>query len=141
MVSFFSTTDKMRLNLVQNFLVIVILFGSVIQARWSRTLPRSENKEILKITRQTNKKSRTFSSLPKEFQNKSNQEIIMEKYCLFLLGAYKECMEKYLGFKLRKVQKNEEKQYRRQNTSTSLLSTATTSSPLMATNEKIYVRI
>ena len=140
MVSFFSTTDKMRLNLVLYFLVIAILFGSVIQARWSRTLPRIENKKMTKTTRQTDKKSQTFPSLPKEFQNKSDQEI-MEKYCLFLLGAYKECMEKYFGFKLRKVQKNEERQYRRQNTSTSVLPTSTTSSPLMATNEKIYVRI
>ena len=140
MVSFFSTTDEMRLNLVLYFLVIAILFGSLIQARWSRTLPRLENKETPRTTRQTDKKSQTFSSLPKEFQNKSDQEI-MERYCLFLLGAYNECMEKYLGFKLRKVQKNEEKQYRRQNTSTSVLPTSTTSSPLMATNEKIYVRI
>ena len=36
----------------------------------------------------------------------------MEKYCRFLLGAYKECLAKYVDFKLRKVHGNEEKQPR-----------------------------
>ena len=95
----------MRLKLVLIFsYVLVILFGSVIEARWSKTLPRSENKKIAKEV-----KSQAFPTLPWKFQNMSDKEI-MEKYCRFLLGAYKECLAKYVDLKLRKVHKNEEKQ-------------------------------
>ena len=120
----------MRLNLVLIFSYAVILFGSVIQARWSRPLPRSENKKITKIfTSRREVKSQDFPTVPKGFLNKPDKEVI-EKYCRFLLGAYQECMEKYVDFKLRKVWENEEKPYRGQTTST-------TSSPLIATSEKI----
>ena len=112
----------MRLKLVLIFsYVLVILFGSVIEARWSKTLPRSENKKIAKEV--------AFPKLARKFQNKSDREK-KEKYCRFLLGAYKECMAKYVDFKLGKVQENEERPYRQKKPST-------TSSPL----EKIYVRI
>ena len=141
MASLFTSADTMRLNLVLNFLYIVIVFGLVIEARWSRTLPSSGKKKILKIFMSRIKtKSQAFQTLPKESRKKSDKET-MEKYCRFLLGAYKECMAKYLGFKLIKVQKNEEKQHRRQNTSTTVSPTSTTLSPLIRKNEKIYVRI
>ena len=130
MVSFFTITDKMRLNLVLIFSYVVILFGSAIQARWSRPLPRSENKKITKIfTSRREVESQDFPTVPTGFLNKPDKEVI-EKYCRFLLGAYQECMEKYVDFKLRKVWENEEKPYRGQTTST-------TSSPLIATSEKI----
>ena len=119
----------MRLNLVLIFSYLFILFGSVIQARWSRPLPRSENKKIPKITTPTNVKPQAFPKLPRKFQNKSDREK-KEKYCRFLLGAYKECMAKYGDFKLGKVQENKKRPYRQEKPST-------TSSPL----EKIYVRI
>ena len=97
----------MRLKVVLIFShILVILVGSVIEARWSKTLPRSENKKIAKEV-----KSQAFQTLPRKFENKSDK-VIMEKYCRFLLGAYKECLEKYVDFKLRKVQENEEKQPR-----------------------------
>ena len=130
----------MRLNLVFNIFCIVILFGSL-QSRWSRTLPRSETKKILKIFKsEPMVKYRGIQSLPKRFRKKSSNEI-MNKYCLFLLGAYEECLAKYLGFNLRKIRPNEEKQRRIQYTTTSVLPTSTTSSPPITTNEKIYVRI
>ena len=97
----------MRLKVVLIFShILVILVGSVIEARWSKTLPRSENKKIAKITKEV--KSQAFQTHPRKFQNKE----IMEKYCRFLLGAYKECLKKYADLKLRKVQENEEKQPR-----------------------------
>ena len=97
----------MRLKLVFIFsYVLIILFGSEIEARWSKTLPRSENKKIAKEV-----KSQAFQTFPKKFQNKPDKEV-NEKYCRFLLGAYKECLAKYVDFKLRKVQENEEKQPR-----------------------------
>ena len=100
----------MRLKVVLIFShILVILFGSVIEARWSKTLPRSENKKITKIAKEV--KSQALQTLPRKFQNKLDKEI-MEKYCRFLLSAYKECLAKYVDFKLRKVQENEEKQPR-----------------------------
>ena len=130
----------MRLSLFLNIVCMIILFGSL-ESRWSRTLPRSETKKILKIFKsQTMVKSRSIQSLPKRFRKKSSNKI-MNKYCRFLLGAYEECLEKYLGFNLRNVQQNEEKQKRRQNTTTTVLLTSTTSSPPVTKNEKIYVRI
>ena len=94
MVSFSKTTDKMRLKVVLIFShILVILFGSVIEARWSKTLPRSENKKITKIAKEV--KSQAFQTLP------------MEKYRRFLLVAYKECLAKYVDFKARKFQENE----------------------------------
>ena len=97
----------MRLKVVLTFShILVILIGSVIEARWSKTLPRSENKKIAKEV-----KSQAFQTLPRKFQNKSDKEI-MEKYCRFLLGADKECLAKYVDFKLRKFQENNEKQSR-----------------------------
>ena len=136
MVSLFTTIHKMRFNLALHFLPIAILFGSVIQARWSRTLPRSETKKILKIfTSQIMVKPRGFRTIPKKFEKKSNKEV-MEKYCRFLLGAY----QSMYCFKLRKVRENGEKQKRRKNTSIST-STTTTSSLIITANEKIYVRI
>ena len=90
----------MRLKVVLIFShILVILFGCVIEARWSKTLPRSENKKIAKEV-----KSQAFPTLPRKFQNKSDKEI-MEKYCRFLLGAYKECLAKYVDFKLKKFRK------------------------------------
>ena len=100
----------MRLKVVLIFShILVILIGSVIEARWSKTLPRSENKKIAKIGEEV--KSQAFQTLPKKFQNKSEKEI-MEKYCRFLLGADKECLAKYVDVKLRKFQENKEKQTR-----------------------------
>ena len=120
----------MRLNLVLIFSYAVILFGSVIQARWSRPLPRSENRKIPDIFPSQRKvKSQNFPTVPKGFLIKPDKEA-MEKYCWFLLGAYKECMTKYAAFKLRKVREKEEKPFRGQTTST-------TSNPLIATSEKI----
>ena len=122
----------MRLKLVLIFsYVLVILFGSVIEARWSKTLPRSENKKIPKIPKEV--KSQAFPTFPKKFQNKSDKEI-MEKYCGFLLGAYKECMAKYVDLKLGKVHENKENPYKQKKPST-------TSSPPIDRHEKIYVRI
>ena len=115
----------MRLKLVLIFSYAVILFGSVIEARWSKTLPRSENKKIAKEV-----KSQAFQTFPKKFQNKPDKEV-NEKYCRFLLGAYKECMAKYVDLKLGKVKENKENSNRQKKSST-------TSSPLI---EKIYVRI
>ena len=124
----------MRLKRVLIFsYVLVVLFGSVIEARWSKTLPRSENKKIPKITTPTNVKSRAFPNLPRKFQNKSDREK-KEKYCRFLLGAFKECMTKYVDLKLGKFQENKENPYRQKKTST-------TSSPPIDRHEKIYVRI
>ena len=100
----------------------------------SETLPRSENKKIPKITTPTNVKPQAFPNLRRKFQNKYDREK-KEKYCRFLLGAYKECMTKYVDFKLGKVQENKEKSYTQKKPST------TTSSPLIDRNEKIYVRI
>ena len=120
----------MRLKLVLIFSYAVILFGSVIQARWSRPLPRSRNKKIPKIfTNQIEVGSQDFPTVPKGFLNKPDKEVI-DKYCRFLLGAYEECMEKFGDFKLRKIRENEEKTYRRQTTST-------TSSPFITISEKI----
>ena len=120
----------MRLNLVLIFSYAVILFGSVIQARWSRPLPRSEKRKILNIfTSQREVKSQNFLTVPKGFLNKPYKEV-MEKYCQFLLGAYKECMTKYAAFKSRKVPEKEENPFRGQTMST-------TSNPLIATSEKI----
>ena len=110
MVSFSKTTDKMRLKVVLIFShILVILFGSVIEARWSKTLPRSETKKMSKIAKEV--KSQAFQTASRKFQNKSDKEIML-KFCHFLLGAYKECLAKYVDFKLRKVQENEEKQPR-----------------------------
>jgi hypothetical protein len=107
-----------------------MLFGSVIEARWSRPLPRSENRKIpIIFTSQREVKSQNFPTVTKQFLNKPDTEV-MEKYCRFLLGAYKECMTKYAAFKLRKVQEKEEKPFRGQTTST-------TSSPLISTSEKV----
>ena len=120
----------MRLKLVLIFSYAVILFGSVIQARWSRPLQRSENRKIPDIfTSKREVKSQNFPTVPKGILNKPDKEVI-EKYCWFLLGAYKECMTKYATFKLRKVQENEEKPFRGQTTST-------TSSPFITTSEKM----
>ena len=100
----------------------------------SEKIPESRNRKMpTKFTHQTKAKSQAFPSLNKKFQNNSDKEI-MEKYCRFLLGAYEECMAKYGKIKERKVQENEEKQHRGQKTST-------TSSLLIDTNEKVYVRI
>ena len=130
MVSFLTIPDMMRLNLVLIFSYVFILFGSVIQARWSRPLPRSENRKIPNIfTSRRKVKYQNFPTVPEGFLNKTDKEV-MENYCPYLLGAYKECMAKYVDSKLRKVQKKEEKPYRGQTMST-------TSSPLIATTEKI----
>ena len=86
-----------------------------------------------KFTHQTKVRSQAFSSPTKKFQNKLDKET-MEQYCQFLLGAYEECMAKYVKMKQRKVREKEEKQHRGHKTST-------TSSPLIKTNEKVYVRI
>ena len=112
--------------------ILVILFGSVIEAIWSKTLPRSENKNIAKIAKEA--KSQAFPSPNKKFQNNLDKET-MEKYCRFLLGAYKECFAKYLDFKLGKVQESKEKPYTQKKPST------TTSSPLIDRNEKILRKI
>ena len=154
----------MRLNIFLNFsylvILIITLFGSEIQAslgnykaRWiSRTLTRSDIKKILvipkKIARSENNKipksqkevkSQGFSPYPKEFQKKSDKEII-GKYCRFLLGAFRACVANFLGFKLRrKLRENEEKQKKkREDTSTTVLPIPTTSS---LPNEKIYFRL
>ena len=103
------------------------------QPRWSGTLPRSENKKIPKITTPTNVKSQAFPNLPRKFQDKSDREK-KEKYCRFLLGAYKECMAKYVDLKLGKVQENEEKQYRQKKSST-------TSSQLIDRHGWLNIRI
>ena len=78
-------------------------------------------------------------TFPKEFQKKSDKEII-GKYCRFLLGAYKACVANFLGLKLRrKVWENEEKEKKkRKYTSTTVLPIPTTSS---LPNEKIYFRL
>ena len=101
------------------------------------SLTRSENNKIAKSQKEV--KSQGFSSYPKEFQKKSDKEIIV-KYCRFLLGAYKACVANLLGLKLRrKVRKNEEKQKKkREDTSRTVLPIPTTSSP---SNEKIYFRL
>ena len=124
----------MRLKLVLIFSYAVILFGSVIQARWSRPLQRSENRKIPDIfTSKREVKSQNFPTVPKGILNKPDKEVI-EKYCWFLLGAYKECMAKYVDFKFGKLQENKEKPYTQKKYSTTL-------SPLIDRNEKIYVRI
>ena len=92
----------MRLKVVLIFShILVILFGSVIEARWSKTLPRSENMKIAKEV-----KSQAFQTVPRKFQNKSDKEIML-KFCHFLLGAYKECLAKYVDFKLFELKENE----------------------------------
>ena len=103
------------------------------------SLTRSENNKSKMPKSQKEVKSQGFSSYPKDFQKKSDKEII-GKYCRFLLGAYKACVANFLGFKLRrKVWENEEKQKRkREYTSTTILTKPTTSS---LPNEKIYFRL
>ena len=87
-----------------------------------KSLATSENNKSKIPKSQKEVKSQGFSSYPKDFQKKSDKEII-GKYCRFLLGAYKACVAKFLGFKLRrKVWENEEKQKKkREYTSTTIL--------------------
>ena len=101
------------------------------------SLTRSENNRIPKSQKKV--KSQGFSPYPKEFQKKSDKEII-GKYCRFLLGAFRACVANFLGFKLRrKLRENEEKQKKkREDTSTTVLPIPTTSS---LPNEKIYFRL
>ena len=105
--------------------------------KMSKILTRSENNKIPKSKKEV--KSQGFSPYPKEFQKKSDKEII-GKYCRFLLGAYRACVANFLGFKLRrKVRENKEKQKKkREDTSTTVLPIPTTSS---LPNEKIYFRL
>ena len=62
-------------------------------------------------------KSHAFPNLPKKFQDKSDRKK-MDKYCRFLLGAYKECMAKYVDLKLGKVHENKENPYKQKKPST-----------------------
>ena len=127
-------------NLSQNFIVHLI-FWTVIQARWSRTLPSSlvyKGKKVQQTERDNFEKK--FPILSSKF--KKNSLKVVEKYCRFLLGAFKECMAKYHSefrpsFKTWKKVKESIKT----TTISPMMSISTTPVQLMTAHEKIYVRI
>ena len=103
----------------------------------SKSLTRSENNKMPKSQKEV--KSQGFSPYPREFQKKSDKEII-GKYCLFLLGAYKACKAKLLGLKLRRNawEYEEKRKKKREDIITTVLPIPTTS---YLPNEKIYFRL
>ena len=103
------------------------------QVPLSLQVKRCPDQETKNYPQNSHIRQKQTPRLNKKFRNNLDKET-MEKYCRFLLGAYEECMAKYGEMKERKVQENEEKQQRGQKTST-------TSSTLIDTNEKVYVRI
>ena len=86
----------MRVNVV--FMILILaFFGTEIQARWSKIVPKSKNNQPFKILSTQKSTSKEFPFLPKRFQNKSIAEIY-ERYCQFILGASKECIKQYIEF-------------------------------------------
>ena len=86
----------MRFNVV--FIILILaFFGTEIQARWSKIVPKSKNNQPFKILSTQKSTSKEFPFLPKRFQNKSIAEIY-ERYCQFILGASKECIKQYIEF-------------------------------------------
>ena len=106
----------------------------VIEARWSRTLPSNPKQEIKKVQKtQKDNFSDLYPFLASIFQKRSPK--IVETYCRFLLGAFKECMTKY---------HSEYKSHYKKWNNTEEEIRSTTSSPIMSqstTHEKIYIRM
>ena len=92
----------MRFNVV--FIILILaFFGTEIQARWSKIVPKSKNNQPFKILSTQKSTSKEFPFLPKRFQNKSIAEIY-ERYCQFILGASTECIKQYIEFKRERFQ-------------------------------------
>ena len=132
---------RMKLkNLSQNFIVHLI-FWTVIQARWSRTLPSSlryKGKKVQQTERDNFEKK--FPILSSIF--KKNSLKVVEKYCRFLLGAFKECMAKYHSeFRPSFKTWKKAKKLIKTTAISPLVSMSTTPVQLKTTHEKIYVRI
>ena len=93
----------MRFNIVICIFLILAIFGTEIQARWSRILPKSKKNQPSEINSTQKSTSEEYPFLPKQFQDKSTAKIY-EGYCQFLLGATEECMKQFLKFKKEKFQ-------------------------------------
>ena len=82
-ISWLKTIEAMRFNVV--FIILILaFFGTEIQARWSKIVPKSKNNPPFKILSTQKSTSKEFPFLPKRFQNKSIAEIY-ERYCQFIL--------------------------------------------------------
>ena len=127
----------MRFNIVFIFLILGF-FGTEIQARWSRILPKSKKNRPFKIQSTQKSTSKDFPFLSKQFQDKSVAEIY-KRYCQFLLGASKECIKQYVKFKNEKIQ---DKPTLPPTSFTALENLGTTSShPTTAKTEKMHGRL
>ena len=74
-------------------LLIFILFLQINQTRYSRTITKNLNKEKKEEKRQSNNASKTLHILALKL--KKNSPNIVETYCRFMFGDFKECMAKF----------------------------------------------
>ena len=121
---------KNTFQLIFCYLILYI----VIEARWIRTLPSNLKQEIKKLKKtQRDNFSDLYPFLTSIFQNSSTK--IVETYCRFLLGAFKECMTKYHSeYKSHYEKWNNTEEEIRSTTPTPIMSQSTT-------YEKIYIRM